>query len=182
MSFSRNFHIFERSKGCEIFNQPIRSLSLIRACVLSRFSRVWLCDPMDYSPSGSSVHEFSRQEYWSGLPFPSPGDLPDPEIKWASLMSPASAGRLFTTNATWKAHVHRLWPNERADLKRLCTVWFQYRTFWKRQNHVKSKEMSDRLGLEGRRTEQVEHRWFLGTETITVIVNTSMTSHLCQNP
>ena len=38
---------------------------------------------MDYSPSGSSVHGFlqARQEYWSGLPFPSPGDLPDPGIE-----------------------------------------------------------------------------------------------------
>ena len=33
--------------------------------------------------------EFSRQEHWSGLPFPSPGDLPDPRIKSASLASPA---------------------------------------------------------------------------------------------
>ena len=32
---------------------------------------------MDYSPPGSSVHGFSRQEYWSGLPFHSPGDLPN---------------------------------------------------------------------------------------------------------
>ena len=39
------------------------------------------CNPMNYSPPGSSVMEFSRQEYWSGLPFPSPGDLPDPEIE-----------------------------------------------------------------------------------------------------
>jgi len=38
---------------------------------------------MDYSPPGISV-EFSRQEYWSGLPFPSPGDLPDPVIKTRS--------------------------------------------------------------------------------------------------
>ena len=38
---------------------------------------------------------FSRQEYWSGLPFPSPGDLPDPGIKLRSLASPASAGRFF---------------------------------------------------------------------------------------
>ena len=37
---------------------------------------------------------FSRQEYWSGLPFPSPGDLPDPRIE---PMSPALAGRFFTT-------------------------------------------------------------------------------------
>ena len=36
---------------------------------------------MDRSPPGPSVHGFSRQEYWSGLPFPSPGDLPDPGIK-----------------------------------------------------------------------------------------------------
>ena len=41
-----------------------------------------LCDPMDDSPPGSSVHmEFSRQEYWSGYPFPSPGDLPETGIE-----------------------------------------------------------------------------------------------------
>ena len=39
---------------------------------------------------------FSRQEYWSALPFPSPGDLPDPETEPASLMSPALAGGFFT--------------------------------------------------------------------------------------
>ena len=43
---------------------------------------------------------FSRQEYWSGLPFPSPGDLPDPETEPTSLMSPALAGGFFTTSAT----------------------------------------------------------------------------------
>ena len=36
---------------------------------------------MDDSPSGSSVHGFSWQEHWSGLPVPSPGDLPDPGIE-----------------------------------------------------------------------------------------------------
>ena len=40
-----------------------------------------LCDPMDCSSPGSSVHKFSRQRYWSGLPFPSPGDLPNPGIE-----------------------------------------------------------------------------------------------------
>ena len=40
-----------------------------------------LFDPMDCSPPGSSVHGVSRQEYWSGLRFPSPGDLPNPGIK-----------------------------------------------------------------------------------------------------
>ena len=44
--------------------------------------------------------EFSRQEYWSGFPCPPPGDLPDPGIEPRSLMSPALAGRFFTTCAT----------------------------------------------------------------------------------
>ena len=48
---------------------------------------------------------FSRQEYWSGLSFPSPGDLPDPGIEPASLMSLALAGRFFTTSATWESLV-----------------------------------------------------------------------------
>ena len=37
-----------------------------------------LCDPTDCSCQVPLSMEFSRQEYWSGLPFPSPGDLPDP--------------------------------------------------------------------------------------------------------
>ena len=47
--------------------------------------------------------EFSRQEYWSELPCPPPGDLPDPGMEPMSLMSPALAGRFFTTGATWEA-------------------------------------------------------------------------------
>ena len=46
---------------------------------------------------------FSRQEYWSGLPFASPGDLPGLEIKPISLVSPVLAGWFFTTRATWEA-------------------------------------------------------------------------------
>ena len=52
---------------------------------------------MDCRLPGSSIHEFSRQEYWSGLPFPPPGDLPDPEIEPVSLVYPALAGGIFTT-------------------------------------------------------------------------------------
>ena len=46
---------------------------------------------------------FSGQEYWSGLPFPPPGDLPDSGIEPMSFVSPALAGRFFTTRATWEA-------------------------------------------------------------------------------
>ena len=45
---------------------------------------------------------FSGKEYWSGLPFPLPGDLPDPGIKPASLESPALAGGFFTTEPPGK--------------------------------------------------------------------------------
>ena len=47
----------------------------------------------------------SRQEYWSGLPFIPPGDLPDPGIEPPSLVSPALAGGFFTTSSTWEAHI-----------------------------------------------------------------------------
>ena len=49
--------------------------------------------------------EFSRQEYWTGLSFPSPVDLPNPGIEPTSLMFPALAGRFFTTSATWEAQI-----------------------------------------------------------------------------
>ena len=47
--------------------------------------------------------EFSRRKYRSRLPFPPPGDLPDPGIKSSSLMSPSLAGGFFTISATWEA-------------------------------------------------------------------------------
>ena len=58
-----------------------------------------LCGSMDYSPPGdySLCTESSRQEYWSRMPFPPPGDLPDPEVEPPS---PAVAGRFFTNSAT----------------------------------------------------------------------------------
>ena len=65
-----------------------------------------LCDPVASSPPGFSVHGFPRQEYWSGLPFPSPGDLPDPEIE---LMSPALTGGFFTAELPGKPYGFNLW-------------------------------------------------------------------------
>ena len=74
------------------------------ACLLSSFSSVWLFAVLWTAAHQTSLSMgFSSQEYWSGLPFPSPGDLPDPGIKPSSLMSPASVGRFFTARATWEA-------------------------------------------------------------------------------
>ena len=58
---------------------------------------------MDSGPPGSYVHGILQQEYWSGLPCPPPGDLPDPEIEPVSLLSPALAGGFLTTSTTWEA-------------------------------------------------------------------------------
>ena len=72
-----------------------------------------LCDPVDCSPPGSSVHGFSRQEYWSGLPFPFPGDLPNPGIEPGS---PALAGAFFVIGpprkhkfSTYFLNLSKLW-------------------------------------------------------------------------
>ena len=57
------------------------------------------CDPMNYSLPVSTVHGISQQGYWNGLPFPSPGDLPDPGMEPTS---PALEDRFFTTESPGK--------------------------------------------------------------------------------
>ena len=59
----------------------ISTILLLHMCVLAPQLCPTLCDPMNCSPPGSSIHGFSRQEYWSEQPIPSPGDLPYPGIK-----------------------------------------------------------------------------------------------------
>ena len=54
------------------------------------------------------LRDFSRQEYWSGLPFPPPWDIPDPEIKPSSPASLALAGIFFTTEPSEKPHLKKL--------------------------------------------------------------------------
>ena len=64
---------------------------------------------------------FSRQEHWSGLPFPPPRDLPNPGIELPSLMSPALSDGFFITSATWEALV-----KDWTDYKKIttaCTNW-----------------------------------------------------------
>ena len=56
--------------------------------------------PQTVGHQASQSMEFPRQEYWSELPFPTPGDLPHAGIKLRSLKSLALAGRFFTSSAT----------------------------------------------------------------------------------
>ena len=71
-------------------------------CTPSRFSLVQLSvTPWTVACHAPLSMGFSRQEYWSGLPF-LPRDLPDPGIEPVSVMSLALLGRFFTTSATWE--------------------------------------------------------------------------------
>ena len=69
--------------------------------MLSWFSRVQLFMTLQTTVYQAPLSMgFSRQESWSGLPYPSPGDLSDPGIEPVSLTSPALAGRFFTSSAS----------------------------------------------------------------------------------
>ena len=88
-----------RQNICKIFFFGIQTYSVkLHACMLSC---VRLCNSMDYSTPGLLFMEFSRQEYWSGSPFCSPGDLPRPR-DWTHVSCiPKLAGWFFITTATW---------------------------------------------------------------------------------
>ena len=74
-------------------------------CVLVAQSCLTLCDPRDYIARRAPLSMGSfGQEYWSGLPFPPPGDLPNSGIEPESLMTPALAGGFLTTSTTRETH------------------------------------------------------------------------------
>ena len=80
--------------------KPKRSgeLGMLSHSVMSNSATPWIA-----ALQAPLSMEFSRQECWSRLPFPPPGDLPVPGIEPASLASPTLAGRLFTTEPPKKA-------------------------------------------------------------------------------
>ena len=80
-----------------------RCLRSVCVCKLSRFSCVQLFVILrTVAHQAPLTVGFSRQEYWSRLPCPPPGDLPNPGTEPLSVMSPALAGGLFITNTTWE--------------------------------------------------------------------------------
>ena len=71
---------------------------------------------------------FPKQEYWSGLPFPSPGDLPDPGIETVPLTSHELACRFFTTSTTVEAHSDQIRSDQLLSHVRLfATSWIAAR-------------------------------------------------------
>ena len=86
-----------------VIPSPRFVLQLFRRSMLTHFSRVQLFSTLWAVARQAPLSiGFSRQEYWSGMLFLPPGDLPDPGIKPTSLMSPALAGGFFITSATWE--------------------------------------------------------------------------------
>ena len=82
-----------KSKACTNFYTVIAVFLAVKSCLT-------LCDPVDCSPPGSSVHGILQQEYWNGLPFPPAGHLPHPE------MEPLSCFRRCVLHhwATWEVY------------------------------------------------------------------------------
>ena len=87
--------------------KPICHTGPLCACVHGKLlqSCLILCAPMDCSPPDSTVHGILQAKYWSGLPCPPLGDLPNPSIEPMSLTSPALMSGFFTISATWEAHL-----------------------------------------------------------------------------
>ena len=75
-------------------------------------SYVQLCDSVDCSPPGPSVHRIFQARTLEWVSIPTPGDLPDPGIKPSSLASPALSGRFFTTVPTGKPLTHEFFFNK----------------------------------------------------------------------
>ena len=90
----------------------VRYMHTIQACMLRCFSQVQL-----FVTLWTAAHQaplsmgFSRQEYWSGLPCPRPGDFSHPEIEPASPANLALAGWFFTTSTNWE-YTYTLWYQE----------------------------------------------------------------------
>ena len=105
-----HLHFLSRRKRTLIC---VHAQLLLRACARLPQWCLTLCDPTVCSTPGSPIRGNFQQEYWSGLVFPPPGNLPDPGIQSAS---PALAGRFFTTEPPekWK------WKSLRLSPVRLC--------------------------------------------------------------
>ena len=92
------------------FNLVWSANTVVVHCTHSRVrSHVWLfAKPWAVAHQAPLSMQFSQQEYWSGLPFPTPGDIPDPKIEPKSPVSSALAGRFFTTVPLGKPVSHYL--------------------------------------------------------------------------
>ena len=110
---------------------------------------------------------FSRQKYWSGLPFPSPGYLPDPGIEPTSLVSPALAGRFFITEPSGKPN-RQYWLSWEVELERQVIVnaetYMLQSPYWVKGRHWQGSHQHGE-------TREFALIWDLGTKKFALVKN-----------
>ena len=119
-NFGGNYHVFHSGHAILHFYQWCSRAPCVHASSVMSDSFV---TPWTVAHQAPLSMGFPRQEYWSGLPCPPPGDLPNPGIEPASLASPALAGGFFTNWATREVP-QGLQPN--AFWTVLLTIRIQY--------------------------------------------------------
>ena len=126
------------SRALEILLWP-KLHTYMCACRLSHFGPVWLFVARWTVACQAPLSVwFFRQEYCSGLPCPPPGDLPHPEIEPRSLISPALAGRFFTTSAAWEAPCIGVVPGVSQVISEDCN---------KKKKELKTQPLASALSL-----------------------------------
>ena len=113
-SFSSSLYIEKMAYFTQLRTKLGSEGSVLHMCaVLSCFSCVWLFATLRTVACQAPLSMgLSRQEYWSALPCPPPGDLSDLGVEPSSIMSPALSGRFFTTRTTWEACLaHKIFHN-----------------------------------------------------------------------
>ena len=108
-----------RQSGIKTVESPA-ILEIREVCMLSHFSCAWFfATPRAVAHQGPLSMEFSRQEYWSGVLFPSPGYLPDQGFKPMSLTTPALAGRFLAKRGGVFCHICWACDNPQGQLSSL---------------------------------------------------------------
>ena len=100
--------MWEYWNPCSLLMEMLNDVATLKnsLCVSLYVHRlvVWLFEtPWTVACQASLSMGFSRREFWSVLPFPPPGDLPNPGVEPESFTSPALAGRFFMSSGTWDA-------------------------------------------------------------------------------
>ena len=115
-----------------------QDIVICSVCLLSHLGCVWLFATLWTIAHQTPLSmEFSSQEYWSGLPCPPPGDLPEPGIKPTSLMSSALASRLFTTSTTWEVPFSAILQHKIKRIKKKFLSSSEYQlSLWPNSDHL----------------------------------------------
>ena len=125
----------------------------------------------------------SRQEYWSGLPFPSPGDLPDPRIEPVSPVSPALAGRWLNGIRYFQCPNPRrnIWGNQKEKYRNT-----DRKIDNRKSNQQQEKESKTKHNLQRDWVKKIERTWGLNPIssmfTLKILSNKSFKCLACVGP